>query len=268
MKTLLKAIVPERYHGSLKEAACRAYTVLYAGDRYECPFCGHRFRRMIPRGLKHGVLFDKRVVGGGWRRDAFCPGCSSYDRERLVYLYLKNKTSALTAASKILHIAPERVLEKLFRKVPGIDYTTGDLFSKVVDVKLDVTAIQFPDDAFDLTLCNHVMEHVPDDRRAMREIFRTLKPGGMAIIQTPVSTVLQTTDEELADIPEAERIRRFGQRDHCRIYAQDYVQRLSSSGFAVETFRWKDEPEKFGGVENKYALNPEEVVFVCRKPAV
>ena len=267
MKTLLKSIVPERYHGKMKEAACRACTVLYAGDRYECPFCGRHFRRMIPRGLKHGVLFDKHVVGGGWRRDAFCPGCSSYDRERLVYLFLKNKTSALTAASKVLHIAPERVLEKLFRKVPGIDYTTGDLFSKVVDVKLDVTAIQFPDGTFDLTLCNHVMEHVPDDRRAMREIFRTLKPGGVAIIQTPVSTVLPATDEELADIPEAERVRRFGQKDHCRIYAQDYAQRLGSAGFAVETFRWRDEPEKFGGVENKFALNPEEVVFVCRKPA-
>jgi len=266
MKALLKSIVPERYHGKLKEAACRAYTVLYAGDRYECPFCSRHFRRMIPRGLNYGVLFEKHVVGGGWRRDAFCPGCSSYDRERLVYLYLKNKTSALTKASKVLHIAPERVLEKLFRKVPGIDYTTGDLFSKVVDVKLDVTAIQFPDDTFDLTLCNHVMEHVPDDRLAMREIFRTLKPGGLAIIQTPISTVLEKTDEDLADIPVPERIRRFGQEDHCRIYARDYADRLTSAGFAVEVFRWEESPEGFGGAENRFALNPEEPIFLCRKP--
>ena len=267
MKTLLKSIVPEQYHGKLKEIACRAYTVLYAGDRYSCPLCGRGFRRMIPRGYRHGVLFEKHVVGGGWRRDAFCPGCSSYDRERLVYLYLKTRTTALRKASKVLHIAPERVLEKLFRKVPGIDYTTGDLFSKVVDVKLDVTAIQFADHTFDLTLCNHVMEHVPDDRRAMAEIFRTLKPGGLAIIQTPISTVLEKTDEDLTDIPVAERIRRFGQEDHCRIYARDYEQRLASVGFAVEVFRWEKEPADFGGAENRFALNPEEPIFVCRKPA-
>jgi SAM-dependent methyltransferase len=268
MKRLLKSIVPEHYHGKLKEIACRAYTVLYAGDRYSCPLCGRGFRRMIPRGYKHGVLFEKHVVGGGWRRDAFCPGCSSYDRERLVYLYLKTRTTALSKPSKVLHIAPERVLEKLFRNVPGIDYTTGDLFSKVVDVKLDVTAIQFADNTFDLTLCNHVMEHVPDDRKAMAEIFRTLKPGGMAIIQTPISTVLEKTDEDLTDIPVAERIRRFGQEDHCRIYARDYEQRLASVGFAVEVFRWEKQPAGFGGAENRFALNPEEPIFVCRKPAV
>jgi SAM-dependent methyltransferase len=265
MKTLLKSIVPERYHGKIKEAACRAYTIIYAGDRYECPFCGRHFRRLIPRGLNHGVLFDQHVVGGGWRRDAFCPGCSSYDRERLVYLYLKNKTTALTKPGKVLHIAPERILEKIFRKIPAIDYTTGDLFSKVVDVKLDVTAIQFPDDTFDLILCNHVMEHVPDDGKAMREILRTLKPGGMAIIQVPISTKLAATQEDLGNISVAERIRRFGQKDHCRIYGRDYEQRLAAAGFSVEVFRWECDPVDFGGAGNRFALNPEEPIFICRK---
>ena len=266
MKALLKSILPERVQGPLKEAAYRSIAFADAGDRFECPFCGGHFRKLLPRGLKFGVLVDKHVVGGGVRPNAFCPGCLSYDRERLVFLYLKSQTALLTTPAKMLHVAPERQLAKIFRKIPTLDYTTGDLFSKVVDVQLDVTAIQFPDGTFDVTLCNHVMEHVPDDRLALREILRTLKPGGLAIIQTPISLVLEKTDEELADIPEAERIRRFGQKDHCRIYAMDYAQRLAAAGFAVEVFRWTDAPAAFGGAENRFALNPEEVVFACRKP--
>ena len=266
MKALLKSILPERAHGPLKETAYRAIAFLYAGDRFECPFCAGRFRRMLPRGLRNGLLVEKKVVGGGVRENAFCPGCLSYDRERLVYLYLKNETDLLARPAKMLHVAPERQLEKTFRKVPTLDYTSGDLFSKAVDVKLDVTAIQFADGTFDTVLCNHVMEHVPDDLKAMREILRVLKPGGIAFLQTPISLVLTTTDEELADIPEAERIRRFGQKDHCRIYARDYSQRLASAGYEVEVFRWTDAPEKFGGAANRFALNPEEEIFVCRKP--
>jgi SAM-dependent methyltransferase len=267
MKTLIKSILPQRFHGPLKVAACRAFATVYAGDRFECPFCARRFRRRIPRGLKHGVLTEKRVVGGGWRRDAFCPGCSSYDRERLVYLYLKHCAEAFSKPGKVLHIAPERILEKVFRDIPGVDYTSGDLFSEVVDVKLDVTAIQFAENTFDLVLCNHVLEHVPDDLLAMKEILRVLKPGGLAILQTPISLVLEATDEELADIPREERIRRFGQEDHCRIYALDYPDRLRAAGFEVEIFDWTSQPAQFGGPQNRFALNPEEALYACRKPA-
>ena len=266
MKDLLKSILPERVQGPLKEAAYRSIAFAYAGDRFECPFCGGHFRKLLPRGLEYGVLVEKHVVGGGVRSNAFCPGCLSYDRERLVWLWLKSKTTLLTQPAKMLHVAPERQLEKCFRKIPALDYTTGDLMSKVVDVKLDVTAIQFADGTFDATLCNHVMEHVPDDRKAMREILRTLKPGGFAIIQTPISLVLEKTDEDLTDLPESERTRRFGQKDHCRIYAMDYAERLASVGFAVEVFRWKDDPADFGGAKNRFALNPEEVIFIGRKP--
>ena len=267
LKSTLKLILPERIHGSLKEAAYRAVSFIYAGDRYECVFCGGRFKKLIPRGLNYGVLVDQHVVGGGIRDNAFCPRCLSYDRERLVYLYLKNETDLLRRPAKVLHVAPERQLLKVLRRHPDFNVTTGDLFSKAVDVKLDVTAIQFGDNTFDLVLCNHVMEHVPDDRKAMREILRVLKPGGLALLQTPISLKMEKTDEELADIPESERISRFGQKDHCRIYAQaDYPQRLRECGYEVELFRWWETPEHYGGKDNRSALNAEEVVFVCRKP--
>lgn len=266
MKTLLKSILPERTHGPLKEVAYRAISLAYSGDRLACPFCHRQFRRMIPRGLKHAVLAEKQVIGSGYRPDAFCPGCLSYDRERLVYLYLKNKTDVLSRPVKLLHVAPERQLEKVFRHTPTIDYLTGDLFAEVVDVKLDVTAMQFPDDTFDVTLCNHVMEHVPEDRKAMSEILRTLKPGGFALIQTPISKVLEATFEDFSVTSEAEKEVAFGQKDHCRIYAHDYRARLASAGFQVEVFDWMKEPEGFGNPENRFALNPEEMVFICRKP--
>ena len=262
----LKSFIPECAQQPLKEFAYRLSAPLYAGDRFACVFCGGRFRKLIPRGLTHGVLVEKRVVGGGVRPNAFCPRCLSYDRERLVWLFLKNRTDFFTRPCKALHVAPERQLEKAFRKSRNVELVTGDLFSKVVDVKLDVTAMQFDDATFDFVLCNHVLEHVPDDRKAMREILRVLQPGGLALVQTPISLVLTATDEDLTDLPKAERIRRFGQKDHCRIYARDYRDRLASVGFEVEVFRWTDAPENFGGAENRYALNAEEEVYACRKP--
>jgi SAM-dependent methyltransferase len=268
IKSILKSIVPPAVLGQLKETAYRATAFRYQGDRYECVFCGGLFKKLLPRGLDHGVLYEKHVVGGGVRENAFCPRCLSYDRERLVYLYLKNCTDLLQRPSRVLHVAPERQLLRVLRRHEGLSITTGDLMTGGVDVRLDVTDIQFPENSFDLVLCNHVMEHVPDDRKAMREILRVLKPGGLALLQTPISTILTSTDEDLSDLPAAERERRFGQCDHCRIYAMDYADRLRESGYDLEIYRWADHPEHFGGKENRYALNPEEVIFAGRKPIV
>ena len=177
LTTTLKSLLPERLHGPLKEAAYRATSFLYSGDRYECVFCGGRFKKLLPRGLSYGVLVDQHVVVGGIRDNAFCPRCLSYDRERLVYLYLKNETDLLRRPAKVLHVAPERQLLKVLRRHPDFQVTTGDLFCKTVDVKLDVTAIQFADHTFDLVLCNHVMEHVTRGPLSMPESGQTTMEG-------------------------------------------------------------------------------------------
>jgi len=128
-------------------------------------------------------------LGGGYRY-ALCPRCHSTDRERLIYWYIVNKTSILHSQKmiKLLHIAPEKNLQKVLKASTKINYISGDLNPLVnCDIRLDIADMDFEDDYFDFIICNHVLEHVQDDRKAMSELFRVLKPGGKAILQVPIS---------------------------------------------------------------------------------
>lgn len=131
-----------------------------------------------------------------------------------------------------MHIAPEPIIETLLKTLPNIDYLSGDLMDSRAMEKMDITDIQHPDDSFDLILCSHVLEHVPDDRKAMSEFKRVLKPGGFAMLLVPITTY--QTDEDPTVTDPNERLRRFGQDDHVRRYGLDYVDRLRDTGFNVE----------------------------------
>jgi SAM-dependent methyltransferase len=232
-----------------------------------CPFCRSRLRRLLPIGLSFPVLEEARVVGGGYRENARCPICRSSDRERLVYLYLSQKTDVFTRSLKILHVAPEPRLEPRLRAASQSNYLTADISGKNVMVMMDITNIDAPYSGFDLVLCNHVLEHVVDDRKAMSELYRVLKPGGWAILQTPLSLELRSTYEDFSITSAEGREVAFGQRDHVRIYGQDYEERLRAVGFAVEIFDWTSESAHFGGPKNLFGLNAEECIYICRKEA-
>jgi len=167
-------------------------------------------------------------------------------------------------ALRVLHIAPERMLGKMLRSNKRLDYTAGDLKPNRGDMKIDITDICFESEKFDAVICNHVLEHVPDDRKAMSEFFRVLKPGGWAILQVPISKVLEKTLEDKTVVAPKQREAVFGQEDHVRIYAKDYKDRLQQSGFIVETYNCLKE---FGDSDcDKYKLIKEEDLFFCRKP--
>jgi SAM-dependent methyltransferase len=187
----------------------------------------------------------------------------SNSRERLVYLYLKDKTSVFAERLRLLHIAPEPHLTATLRNLGRIDYVTGDLSEPRVDVKLDVMMLPFPDDSFDLVICNHVLEHVANDRVAMSELHRVLRPGRPALLQVPIGMALEDTLEDPSAVTEAERIRLFGQRDHVRLYAAgDYMRRLEGVGFRVSM---APAVECLGEeAVARYALLRDEPVFVCR----
>jgi predicted SAM-dependent methyltransferase len=153
----------------------------------------------------------------------------------------------------------------MLRRSARAEYLTADLISKDVAVKMDITDIRFPDDSFDAIICNHVLEHVVDDRRAMSELYRTLRPGGWAILQVPLSLSLTTTYEDSSIATASGRAEAFGQSDHVRIYAEDYKDRLERAGFCVSVFRWIAEPEYFGGARNRHGLNHEERVYRADK---
>jgi SAM-dependent methyltransferase len=240
---------------------------MHYGSRFHCPYCKSNLRKLYEFGFDFAVLREKQVIGGGRRGDCLCPVCESTDRERLLLLYLENNTTLFERPTKLLHVAPEPQLRKVIERHPNIEYVTGDLNRPDVTTRIDITNIRFPDDTFDAVICNHVLEHVHDDRRAMTELKRVLKPGGWAVLQVPISYVLTSTYEDRSISTEAERERAFGQFDHVRIYAADYLDRLAEAGFAVEPFDWTANSQAFGGLANRFALLKEEKIFAVRKPS-
>lgn len=214
------------------------------------------------------MLVEKQVVGGG-RRNAACYRCGSLDRERLVYVYLKDYLRIFDPGnrSRVLHIAPERRLMVVLGSAPGIEYVCGDKFPERYGdpagvETMDVLDLCFSDGTFELVICNHVLEHIPADQAAMTEILRVLKPGGKAILQVPLSLNSEKTLEDDSITSREGREEQFGQWDHVRIYGQDYGKRLARAGFQVERVKIAGTP----GYE-RAGLNPMEELFVANKPA-
>jgi SAM-dependent methyltransferase len=191
----------------------------YLGVGRRCPVCGRRSRRF-------------RAFGRAAREGAQCIHCGALERHRLLWLFLERRTDLLAAGPRrLLHVAPERCLEVRLRRALGEGYLTADLVDPEAMLRMDVTDIRFPDGSFDAILCSHVLEHVPDDRRAMRELHRVLRRGGFAIFMVPVGRERTFEDPSIAD-PEARRAA-FGQEDHVRVYGCDVAERLSGAGFRV-----------------------------------
>jgi SAM-dependent methyltransferase len=183
-----------------------------------------------------------------------------------VYLFLQRRTDIFGGTrKKVLHVAPEKTLATILQRHAPLSYLSADLNSESVMVKMDVTDIQFPDAHFDTIICNHVLEHVDDDVQAMRELYRTLKPGGWAVLQVPLSPSLEKTYEDPSVTTKRQKQRIFGQRNHVRIYGLDYRERLESAGFDVDVFRWSKEAEEFGGWCNRFGLDDNEPVFLANK---
>lgn len=222
------------------------------GHTYTDPIDGRSFRKFLPYGY------------GKQRNNVLSPSTLSLERHRLLWLYLTNETGFFTDKLTVLHFAPEQAFYKRFRKLKNLAYTTTDLNSPLADVKADICNLPFPDNTYDVILCNHVLEHIPDDTKAMQELFRILKPGGMAILQIPQDYKRETTFEDNSITDKKERAAIFGQYDHVRIYGMDYFDKLRSIGFEVteEHYAAKIAPQ---WVE-KYCLAAGEIIPVCHKP--
>jgi SAM-dependent methyltransferase len=199
--------------------------VLYYGNERYCPACGNSSSRFNPYGIVP-------------REDAQCPHCGSLERHRLLWLFLKKNSDLFAEKPKMLHVAPESFLESIFMKQLGSNYLTADLFNPDAMVKMDICDIQYPENSFDAIYCSHVLEHVPDDKKAMREFCRVLKTEGWAILNVPITREKTFEDPSIVD-PKL-RLKAFGQEDHVRCYGQDYVERLRDSGFNVEIIKVDD----------------------------
>ncbi len=221
------------------------------GSTFTDPIDGKSFKKMLPYGY------------GEQRANALSPSTLSLERHRLLWLYLKNETDFFTADKKVLHIAPEQCFLKLFKSQKNLNYITADLYSPIADVKADICNLPFEDNQFDVVFCNHVLEHITDDKKAMSELYRVLKPGGLGIFQIPQDLTRETTYEDFSITNPEERKKHFGQYDHVRIYGKDYFNRLRNVGFTVNEIDYSKtlSPEFIV----KYCLVKGEILPVCTK---
>jgi SAM-dependent methyltransferase len=196
---------------------------IYAGSSVHCPACGASFRRFAPE---------------NGRPNRTCWRCGARERHRQIALLFQHRRELVRPGQRILHVAPEPALGRLLKSSEPSEYVTADLDTPGVDLHFDLTHAPLPDGSFDSIVCNHVLEHIPDDRAALREIRRLLRTDGWALVMTPI--VVDKTIEDPSASP-AERLRRFGQDDHVRRYGWDYVDRLRDAGLSVEVVRLEDE---------------------------
>jgi len=230
----------------------RPFLVLfYKGNKFEDPIDGKKFRKLLPYGY------------GKQRENALSPSTLSLERHRLMWLYLKNETDFFSAQKKVLHIAPEQCFISRFKKMKNLEYTTADLHSPIVDVKANILDLPFKDNSFDVVFCNHVLEHIEDDKKAMKELYRVLKPNGFGIFQIPQDLNLEKTYEDFSITSATERTKHFGQYDHVRVYGKDYFDRLRSIGFKVSEIDYSKKITP--SLLKKYCLIKAEILPVCVK---
>ncbi len=221
------------------------------GKKYVDPIDNKGFRKFLPYGYENP------------REGVLSPSTLSLERHRLLWLYLKNETNFFKDELKVLHFAPEQAFYKRFRKLDNITYQTTDLNSPLADVKADICNLPFDSNAYDVILCNHVLEHIPDDAKAMKELYRVLKQGGWGIFQIPQDISRETTFEDDSITDRKERARIFGQYDHVRIYGKDYFDKLKNAGFKVEQV---DYTSKLTTEEvDRYRLAKGEIIPLVRK---
>ncbi|WP_318310506.1 class I SAM-dependent methyltransferase [Flagellimonas crocea] len=252
MKNLLKFSIKQKHREYRKKRKQR----LFEGNAVQCTICNAKYREFGPFGNKN-------------RKNAQCHSCGSLERHRLVWEYIQQK-NLIKKPMKLLHFAPEKVFYDIFSEMEGISYFPCDLNPKIYKydgktavIKADITKIPFEANTFDFILCNHVLEHIPNDTLAMSELYRVMKPNGLGIFQVPIDYNLEKTYEDFSITSKKGRLKAYGRKDHVRWYGQDYKLRLADAGFEVIE---DDYISSFTKEEQfKYGFDSTEKVYLCHK---
>lgn len=254
MKKLIKFLIntiPRPYLIWWSKFLAPLVDILFRGNDFTDPINGKSYRKFLPYG------YVKQ------RDNALSPGTLSLERHRLLWLYLNNETNFFSKTLKVLHIAPEQCFYNLFKNLKNINYTTFDLNSPLADIKGDICNLPFKENSFDFILCNHVLEHINDDKKAMKELYRVLNKNGTAILQVPINQKSSKTFEDSSIVDKKERIEKFGQYDHIRLYGLDYFKKLEAFGFKVDPLKYSKEFTESEII--KYGLIKDEIIPVCKK---
>jgi SAM-dependent methyltransferase len=227
--------------------------LLYKGNNVECPVCERSFSKFLSYGAD--------IVH---RDNVLCPYDLTLERHRLMWLYLKDESNFFTANKlDVLHIAPEQCFHALFKKQSNLNYLTGDLVSPIADMHFDLHNIPLEDNRFDVVFCNHVMEHVDDAIRCMSELYRVMRPGGWGIMQVPQDHNREITLEDPTITSPEDREKYYWQKDHVRLFGQDYPKWLEKAGFRVTVF---DKESKYDQKKiERFRLQKEEILYIVHK---
>lgn len=249
---MIKELIPSTIKTRLKLLALK-------GENVYCPCCKSKFITFLP----------KKGLGQKIRPNAICPKCRSLERDRLMIKYLTDKTNLFKDKLKLLHVSPEMSIYYTFLHAKNIEYFPVDKFADGYNypketIPMDITDISYSDNFFDVIICSNVLEHIPEDMKAMSELFRVLKPDGWAIIQAPVDEAREETYEDFTITDPGMREIAFGWPDHVRWYGKDYTKRLEKAGFNVTIDKYVDmfsENDMY-----KYGFMAEDYIFLCTKP--
>lgn len=241
----IQAAVPRRYRYMARAAWCGTMSPFFAGGRVECPVCDKTSSRWISLGYDKGL----------------CPRCLSEPRHRMLILYMLDELDVATKPLRVLHFAAEYCFIRRFRQMPNLDHVLADLDPPRGGVKMDITDIPLESESVDMVICSHVLEHVQEDRKAMGELRRVLRPGGTALIMFPVDYSRPVTYEDPSIVSPEARREAFDQNDHVRVYGADFHERLRGAGFEVDTNRYG---ASLGERAARYGLKRNEPLYVCK----
>ena len=250
MKYILK-FLPRKFLIKYSFLVTPILRIIYQGKKYTDPIDESNYSRFLSYGYKT------------IRKNALCPGTLSLERHRLLWLYLKKETNFLNSNLKVLHVAPEQVFYKKFKKLKNWEYFTFDLNSPIADIKGDLISTNFKDEYFDLIICNHVLEHIEDDKSALDEMYRILKYNGISILQEPINVKRENTFEDSSIKSKNQREKYFGQYDHVREYGLDFKDRVEQAGFKVEMINYSVKISE--NLVIKYGLMKDDLIPIGKK---
>ncbi len=250
LKKIYKSIFSEKTRISFRENVIKLFSYFYKGKGYYCVCCKNEFTRFLTKGNIP-------------RTQAQCPFCGSLERTRVLKMYLENETTAFNSTQKILHFAPEKSLLKLL-SASNPNYIDADINPNYANHVIDITDIPYQNAYFDIIICAHVLGHIPDEQKAISELFRVIKPGGVVLIQTLLNRE-RDTFEDYAIVSEKDKLKYYGERDLCRLHGKDFSFRLKKAGFEVLEIDYRmnfDTSQRL-----KYSLGDgnRELIFRCSK---
>lgn len=251
LKLFYKKIFSEKIRIDIRIQLNKLIAPIYYGNKLKCNCCDKEFRTFLPKGnIK--------------RENAQCPYCGSLERTRLLHLYLKNETTIFKNHLRVLHFAPERCLYDIFKKL-DIDYIDGDINPAYASKVIDATNIDYPDSYFDLIICSHVLGHIPDEKKALREINRVMKKNGTALIQTLINRSSEKTFEDPKISSAKDRLSIYGEVDLVRLHGLDFSTRLELQGFQVESIDYRQNVSQSQRESSSLGDGNREMIFKCTK---